>query len=255
LYFWLNREPITENLLFYPGGIDVNNKPNLSLKMKNRTILNILIYYCIAVSLSAMFRLVHFEWYVNMSLPFGLTALVRTFLEGSGPFIGGLIGLRLIQKKPLITFLGSIPKRSLLMVVIPIVLFACFGCKNNLGLNSHYYGFVIGISIVLYGILEEFGWRGYLLNELSELKSIQKVVLISVLWYAWHLSFLDKGTTLINEMKFLGIIVFATWGIGAVAERTKSVLASACFHILGNILFLSSLVSDAVDNQTRYIIF
>jgi membrane protease YdiL (CAAX protease family) len=163
--------------------------------------------------------------------------------------------MALSPKKGLITFLGSIPKRSLLMMAFPVVLFACFGCKNTLGLNMHYYGFVIGLSIVVYGILEEFGWRGYLLNEVYDLKPSHKVLIISLLWYVWHLSFLDKDTTVFNEMRFFSIIVFATWGIGAIAERTRSVVACACFHALGNILFLSTLVSDAVDNQTRYTIF
>jgi membrane protease YdiL (CAAX protease family) len=55
------------------------------------------------------------------------------------------------------------------MIALPILLFTIFGANNNLDLNRHYYGFIIGLSLALYGICEEYGWRGYLQNELIHL--------------------------------------------------------------------------------------
>lgn len=225
------------------------------MTIKNQPSFRIIIYYIIAVLLSGVFRLGLFEWYNNMVLPFGLTNFVKALLEGSGPVTGAFVIWAIIKQKSSITLFGTQTKKSLIMFSIPLLLFTFFGISNENNINPHAYGAIIGLGVVMYGIFEEYGWRGYLQNELKELKNLHRTLIIAVLWYTWHLSFLTKGTTVLNELQFFAIILFATWGIGAIAEKTKSIIASACFHILGNILFISSLVSTTFDNQTRYIIF
>ena len=225
------------------------------MKIEPKAWIRIAIYYSIAIALSFLFRLELFDWQGKWTLPYGLTTLLRSLLEASGPFLGALLVLTIAKKKSQITLCGTQVIKSSLMIALPILLFTVFGANNNLNLNRHYYGFIIGLSITLYGVMEEYGWRGFLQNELIELKPFQKSIIIGVLWYVWHLTFLSKETDVVNELKFLGILVFASWGIGAIAEKTKSIAASACFHILGNIISFSPLISDAFDNQTQYIIF
>jgi uncharacterized protein len=215
----------------------------------------IIIYYIIAVTLSGMFRLGIFEWYNNMQLPFGLTNFLKALLEGCGPITGAFVIWMITKQKSSITLFGTQTKKSLIMFSIPLLLFTFFGINNGQDVNPHIYGFIIGLGVVMYGIFEEYGWRGYLQNELKELKVLHRTLIIAVLWYAWHFTFIIRGTTLLNELMFFAIILFATWGIGAIVEKTKSIIAGACFHILGNILFTSSLVSNGFNNQTRYIIF
>lgn len=225
------------------------------MTIQKQTWFRIIIYYLIAITLSGIFRLGLFEWYNNMHLPFGLTNFLKALLEGSGPITGAFVIWMIAKQKSSITLFGTQTKKSLIMFSIPLLLFTFFGINNEQDVNPHIYGFIIGLGVVMYGIFEEFGWRGYLQNELKDLKPLYKTLINAVLWYAWHLTFIIRGTTLLNELQFFAIILFATWGIGAIAEKTKSIIASACFHILGNILFISSLVSSAFDNQTRYIIF
>jgi uncharacterized protein len=225
------------------------------MEVKKLPWVQIALYFFVAITLSGSFRFSLFDWYTGLSLPYGLTILVRSMLEGIGPIAGALIIFKLFKKKSNITLLGTQPSKSLIMLSLPILLFTFFGSHNDLNINAHVYGFIVGLSIVLYGIFEEFGWRGYLQNELKELKPLYRTLISGILWYSWHLTFISSDTTLINELKFFGIILFATWGIGAVAEKTKSVAASACFHILGNILFISTLVNSSIGEQTRYIIF
>ena len=141
------------------------------------------------------------------------------------------------------------------MIAIPILLFTFFGANNNQNLNKHYYGFIVGASLTLYAVCEEFGWRGFLQNEFANLKPFLRAIIIGSFWYLWHLSFISNETTVFDELKFFGILVFASWGIGAIAEKTKSVFACACFHLIGSILTFSPLISNSFDNQTRYIIF
>ena len=225
------------------------------MKIETKAWVRIAIYYSIAIVLSVLFRLELFDWQDKWTLPLGFTIILKSILEASGPFIGALLVLKIAKKKSQITLYGTQVIKSSLMIALPIFLFTVFGANNNLNLNRHYYGFIIGLSITLYGVMEEYGWRGFLQNELIELKPFQKSIIIGVLWYVWHLTFLSKETDVVNELKFLSILIFASWGIGAIAEKTKSIIASACFHILGNIISLSPLISDAYDKQTRYIIF
>ncbi|MBU1356595.1 MAG: CPBP family intramembrane metalloprotease [Candidatus Edwardsbacteria bacterium] len=230
-------------------------RPKNIMTIKKQAWIQIAVYFVIATALSGVFRFGLFGWYNNMSLPFGLTFLVKTLLEGIGPIAGALVILTIVNKKSSITLLGTQPKKSLIMAIVPVLLFTFFGANNDLNLNRHYYGFIIGIATVIYGIFEEYGWRGFLHNELIELKRLHKSLIIGVIWYVWHLSFISQSTTLLNELIFFGIIVFGSWGIGVIAEKTKSIIACACFHILGNILFLSPQIATTMNNQARYIIF
>jgi membrane protease YdiL (CAAX protease family) len=224
------------------------------MKIKNQPWIQIGIYYAIAITISSIFRLEIFQWYNKIDLSFGLTVMLKALLESCGPFIGALIALRLTKSKHKITLFGSNTAKSILMMTFPVVLISIFGANNDLALNRHYYGFIMGLSIAFYGIFEEYGWRGYLQNVLIELKPMQKSLIIGVLWYTWHLSFLSKQTSILNELLFFGIILFGSWGIGAIAEKTKSIIASACFHIIGNILFLSPDLSSALGNLSKLII-
>lgn len=223
------------------------------METKKANWLKVLIYFVIATAVSNIFRFQLFDWYKELSLPYGLT-LIKYLLEGVGPLIGAIIIFVLFKKKSSITIFGTSSKKSIVMISIPIILFSAFGVNNDLNLNSHYYGFVISLIITLYCVFEECGWRGYLQDELKELKPILKYLIIGLFWYTWHLTFITQGTTIIFELKMLAILILASWGIGQIAIKTHSVLASACFHFIGSILGFSPLLSTSFDNTTRYII-
>jgi uncharacterized protein len=224
------------------------------MENKNLKWLRIIIYFFIAITVSNIFRFQLFGWLKELSLPYGLTG-IKYLLEGLGPLIGAIIIFKLFKKKSSITLLGTSGRRSFIMISIPIILFTAFGIKNSLNLNPHYYGFIVGVIISLYCIFEEMGWRGYLQDELKEFKPALKYLIIGILWYSWHLTFISHETTLLFELKMLVIIIFSAWGIGQIAEKTRSVLASSCFHFIGSILDFSPLLSAAFDNTTRYLIF
>ena len=53
---------------------------------------------------------------------------------------------------------------------------------------------------------------------------------------------------------FLGMLLFGSWGIGQVAESTKSILASACFHLIIQIMMFNSLIKNGLDGTKKLII-
>jgi len=101
--------------------------------------------------------------------------------------------------------------------------------------------------------MEEYGWRGYLQEELKEVKPWKKYVSIGFLWYLWHLTFLTEATFGENIF-FLAMMIFGSWGIGQVAESTKSIIASACFHLIIQIMMFNALIKNGIDGTEKLII-
>lgn len=85
-------------------------------------------------------------------------------------------------------------------------------------------------TVLVYGLLEEVGWRGFLQQQLKPLPKLYSILIISVLWFVWHLNFEMSVQNLI----FFGIIVAGSWGIGKVYDKTHSLLAVAAIHSLNN---------------------
>ncbi|WP_433900349.1 CPBP family intramembrane glutamic endopeptidase [Sphingobacterium puteale] len=85
-------------------------------------------------------------------------------------------------------------------------------------------------SVLVYGLLEEIGWRGFIYQEFKALKPLYNILLLSVLWFLWHLNF--DFTPI--QVSFFVILVFGSWGIGKVADTTGSLIAISAFHCLNN---------------------
>ena len=101
--------------------------------------------------------------------------------------------------------------------------------------------------------MEEYGWRGYLQEELKAIQPWKKYLIIAFLWYLWHLPFLTNAS-ISDNLFFFGIMIFGSWGIGQVAESTKSLLASACFHLIIQIMMFNALIKNGIDITEKLII-
>lgn len=209
----------------------------------------VLVFYVLAIGISNLFRFDLFGLNAHLSAWSGLGyVIIRNVLEGSGVFIGALIGLQLLRKVRSvgISFWGSSRKSVLLMASVPFVLVTAIGVRNNYGINVHLFGAVATAAVLLYCVMEEYGWRGYLQQELGGLRPMLKYALIGTMWYFWHLSFLEN-TGVLPNLFFFGTLVLGSWGIGQVAVLTRSIGASACFHFLVNISLFNVFFHKAVD--------
>lgn len=218
-----------------------------------KTILHIFIYFLIAASISFTLRVILPDWYTNFNLPYGLSGL-KSLLQGMGPFLGALIVTRLFKVKRQTTLWGKYKTVALISIFVPAIILAIIGLDTGEGFNTHYYGLMMGLLIIVYAILEESGWRGYLQDELKNVKPLLKYVIIGTLWYVWHFSFLSPNTNIVNELIVLLILIASSWGIGKIAESTHSVALAGCFHSLGNILGLSTVFRDHLPSAQKYIL-
>lgn len=216
----------------------------------------VLLFLLIAITISNIFRFDVFELKSELEkLPTWIYILTSILLEGSGVIIGALLIIPFLkkQRKTEISLFGTSKTKSLLMASIPILVLVVNGVKNDFEMNNHIYGLVASIGTILYCIMEEYGWRGYLQEELKELKPWKKYLIIGFIWYLWHLTFLTKAS-LGDNLFFLGMMILGSWGIGQVAESTKSILASACFHMIIQIMMLNALIKDGIDGTEKIII-
>lgn len=221
------------------------------MKSFNVKAFRIIVFFVISLASSVLFRYDVFGVYKEWSLPSFLN-IFKSLLEGIGPFVGALLVVKVFKIKSEITFKGVLGAKSWLMLGVPVFILSLLGVSYD-EYNSHLYGFLLGLWIMVYGILEETGWRGYLQNELKDLKPLVKYSVVGIFWYIWHLTFLGN-TTLINEVFVAAILILSSWGIGYVTDKTKSIFAAACFHIIGNILGLSSLFAEEVAMNSRLIV-
>ncbi len=214
------------------------------------------LFLVIAITISNIFRFDIFELKPELEqLPTLIFILTTVLLEGSGVIIGALIVIPHLKKhrKTEISLFGTSKSKSLLMAIIPIVILVIIGVENEFELDSHLYGFIAITTTLIYCIMEEYGWRGYLQEELKILKPWLKYLIIGFIWYLWHLTFLTKAT-FGDNLFFLAMMIFGSWGIGQVAESTKSILASACFHLIIQIMMFNALIKNGIDGNEKLII-
>ncbi|MBD3386415.1 CPBP family intramembrane metalloprotease [candidate division KSB1 bacterium] len=224
-----------------------------NMKCSNSKRLRIFIFYLIAILFSFYFRFLSPEWYNQLLFPYGLS-MIKDWLSGLGPFLGALVVLWIFKPERRNTLFGTSKLKSVIMAVIPLFIFTIIGANNNENINIHLYGFNLGITITVYCILEETGWRGYLQDELRNINPVLQYLIIGFLWYTWHLTFLSGHINLINELIIFLILFAASVGIGFAVKYTQSIIVAACMHMIGNIIAFSSLLKQSISVQNRLII-
>ena len=190
--------------------------------MKNKiNYLAILVFYIIAVLcryLTNKLGIVD-----NIENPY-----LKSILTGIGPTIGAIAVFTIFKIKPVMNMKGNYKK-----IIFPIAIYWILPILLISTVSYYVKGtfpWILVFSILIYGLLEEIGWRGFLYQHLKTLTLFQNILIVSTLWFFWHLNFEFSSSNLL----FYGIIVFGTWGIGKVADSTNSLIAVSAFHSLNN---------------------
>ncbi|MEL6593512.1 MAG: CPBP family glutamic-type intramembrane protease, partial [Bacteroidota bacterium] len=120
--------------------------------------------------------------------PFGL---LIAWLPPLGMFAVSLLLRRTSFSELPTSFFGESRKWSILIALVPIGLLGGFGVDNEMGIQANLFGLFMGALLIIYTILEEYGWRGYLQHALPIRSEWLKYTLIALVWYIWHWDFLD----------------------------------------------------------------
>jgi len=200
-------------------------------KTVRRNIYSIVLFYSIAILL---------RYVVTKTTWLDITdnTFLKICLQGIGPTIGALIAFKVFGIKNTYSLAGKLKPIFLsfiIFILLPVVGFAIIGIKESEDVivtsNIFVAGAKLSFYFFVYGILEEMGWRVFLQNQLGFLNQYIKYLIIGVLWFVWHLNF---GLTTPNIIFFF-LLIFASWGIGKIGDKTKSVLAVGAFHTLYNL--------------------
>src|SRR5579885_1309337 len=115
------------------------------------------------------------------------------------------------------------------------------------GISATPYAVLIGVQSVLVAPLlalvivfgEEYGWRGYLQSELLKLGRVRGVLLVGVIWGAWHWPLILMGFNYPGH-PLLGVVLMTLYTtglavvLGYVVLRSGRVLLAAYLHALNN---------------------
>ena len=188
------------------------------LSYKNIHIGAIVTFYIIAL-LVRLISLYVVNKYPSIETNYALR-VSAALATGLGPAIGALVVMFIFKRKTEYTLLGKSAWKSILTIVIPCIFFGIIG------------GWDLGVTCLFafaYGLLEEYGWRGFLQYELRNLPVWQYVLIITLMWFLWHLDLNQR-----SAMSFFLLLLFASWGIGKVVSDTHSLLLCAAFHGIVN---------------------
>jgi membrane protease YdiL (CAAX protease family) len=115
------------------------------------------------------------------------------------------------------------------------------------GLSSDTFLILAGVqSVLLAPILaiviafgEEYGWRGYLQSELLKIGRVRGVLLLGVIWGAWHWPIILMGFNY-PDHPLLGVVLMTLYTtglavvLGYAVLKSGSVLLAAYLHALNN---------------------
>ncbi len=190
--------------------------------MSRKSILGIIIFFIIVISLRYLTNK------TDLIITYINSKFLKIIITAIGPTIGVLVAVKIFNLKFPMSLKGNYKK-----IIIPFLLFwalpliiittKAYFLKGNFALTTVF-------AILVYGLLEEIGWRGFLYEQLKPLPKFANILIVAGLWFIWHLNF---ELSLSNLIFFL-ILLLGSWGIALVADKTKSLLAVASFHSLNN---------------------
>jgi membrane protease YdiL (CAAX protease family) len=116
------------------------------------------------------------------------------------------------------------------------------------GFNPTTYTILGAVGLLLFGSVislggafgEEYGWRGYLQSELFKLGRVRGVLLLGMIWGAWHwpvvlMGHMYPGHPLIGMLLYLLNCICLSIVLGYAVLRSGSVLLAAFLHGLNNV--------------------
>jgi membrane protease YdiL (CAAX protease family) len=175
---------------------------------------------------------------------------------GLVPTVGLIIGSFLFRQKlekREVRLAGNNLSYSIVIISIPIICLTIIGIENIFGFQKNLFGAFIGIFTMIYAFFEEYGWRGYLQEELlSKFNKWIVYIIVGIIWYSWHWYFLREGNN--AKLIMIPILIAASAGIGEIAKSTKSLLICAAVHGIVNILIIYSIISNQLSSIQKIII-
>lgn len=129
-----------------------------------------------------------------------------------------------------ITFLGNQKLKSLLFPIVLFVVYAAIGIPNDHAVNKHVWAFIICAFAWLYNLMEEYAWRGYLIDSLKPVHFIVKSLISGVCWAFWHVLIFQDFNQYGGFGIFLLFCIVFSFILTFAVSRTQSIVVAASIH-------------------------
>lgn len=124
-----------------------------------------------------------------------------------------------------------------IVIVIPVIYYGVSAILKNISYTNESISTMLAYLpwTLLQGGLEEVGWRWYLQKHIPIKSFILKMLIISVVWFAWHipiyrLPWITRASS--NYLIFYLMILGNTFTLGMLGEKTNGAVPCILAHML-----------------------
>ncbi|MCX7548628.1 CPBP family intramembrane metalloprotease [Xanthomarina sp. F1114] len=179
--------------------------------------------------------------FIIIKFPNGIQALGVLIFNFKIPFnwnhgfallLTAIVGYAFFKTERKTNFLGNNKVRSIVFSLILLVSYAIVGISNKYEINPHLWALIFVSLTLIYDVLEESFWRGYL-NDLIQPKHLAiKYTITGILWSFWHFLIFDNFEQWGGFHVFLMLSIIVSFIIGFATTKTNSILVAAAIHAL-----------------------
>ncbi|MHA3044254.1 CPBP family intramembrane glutamic endopeptidase [Riemerella anatipestifer] len=130
------------------------------------------------------------------------------------------------------SLLGTNKLKSILFPIVLLTGYTIYGIENEEGINPHFWAFVFCLFTLIYDIMEEYTWRGYLIESLGKTNLIIKSLISGVFWGIWHLLIFRDFEQYGGFGIFLVFCILFSLLLTFSISRTKSIIVPSTIHAL-----------------------
>jgi|GEM_PF-207880 membrane protease YdiL (CAAX protease family) len=150
--------------------------------------------------------------------------------HGLAVLLISLLFYRYSGVKQTITLLGSHQYKSLLFPLVLLGCYTVFGIGNPHGINRHLWALLLCCAALVYNIMEEYAWRGFLVDSLGKAGIVVKAVVSGILWSCWHLLVFSNFNQYGGFAIFFLFCILFSFILTFAVVRTRSILVAATIH-------------------------
>lgn len=150
--------------------------------------------------------------------------------HGLVTLIVSLLFYKFSNIKQEITLLGNNKIKSLLFPIVLLGCYTIYGINNSNEVNIHLWASIFCSFALIYNIMEEYAWRGYLMDSLGNTNYVLKSVISGTFWAIWHLLVFQNFDQYGGFWIFFAFCMVFSFILTFAVSQTKSILVAASIH-------------------------
>ena len=180
--------------------------------------------------------------YLSRQLPNVLTEVANIFTDIHLPwnfnhgiailFVSAIFYKFYFKNISQISFLGNNPIKSILFPIILFSGYGIYGINNDQEINPHSWALIFCTFTLIYDLMEEYTWRGYLYENLNNINLIIKGIISGIFWALWHLLIFSNYEQYGGFTIFLLFCIIFSTMLNFTVKKTNSLLVAATVHAL-----------------------